>query len=365
MDPAVLTSRAFWDDASPVVAGDRELAGHVLFETSGSTGAPKWIALSKEALLVSAGAVNAHLGVTADSCWGLALPTHHVGGFGVAARVWQAGCRMVVLGGKWNPAAFRDGIVGGRVSHTSLVPTQVHDLVRARLTAPECLRAIVVGGGRLDAATGQAARDLGWPVLASYGMTETASQVATQGLDLLELPYVIAPIPLLSIWKARLADDGRLEISGPALFSGHVVGGKYHPRADAWHRTSDRVEVAGGALIPLGRADALVKVLGELVDPEGLERELVAYAGGRLAAGCVAVAAIPDERAGHLLVPVFESGVGEELMEAVLRTHHERTPGFLRLQAAMTVERLPRSELGKLRRQELAAVITARRARPA
>ncbi|MES2474668.1 MAG: AMP-binding protein, partial [Verrucomicrobiota bacterium] len=177
MDTALLTSRAFWEDATPVMAGDRELVGHVLFETSGSTGSPKWIALSKEALLISAQAVNAHLQVTKHSCWGLALPTHHVGGFGVAARAWQAGCRMAVFAGKWNPSLFREEMAAHQVTHTSLVPTQVHDLVQAKLAAPASLRAIVVGGGHLDEATGQAARDLGWPVLASYGMTEACSQI--------------------------------------------------------------------------------------------------------------------------------------------------------------------------------------------
>ena len=179
MDPALLISQKFWDDATPVMAGDRELVAHVLFETSGSTGAPKRIALPKEALLVSAAAVNAHLEVTADSCWGLALPTHHVGGFGVAARAWQAGCGMVVFQGKWNPSGFRDWLGVSRVTHTSLVPTQVHDLVKQELTAPNFLKAIVVGGGHLDAATGQAARDLGWPVLASYGVCRRAHCVVT------------------------------------------------------------------------------------------------------------------------------------------------------------------------------------------
>ncbi len=353
MDPALLTSHAFWDDATPVIAGDRELVAHVLFETSGSTGAPKWIALSKAALLVSAAAVNAHLEVTAESCWGLALPTHHVGGFGVAARAWQAKCKIAVFQGKWNPTVFRDWLEMSRVSHTSLVPTQVHDLVKYRLTAPTCLKAIVVGGGHLDVVTGQAARDLGWPVLASYGMTEACSQIATQGLELLDSPYVAAPIELLPIWETRLTDDGRLCISGPALFSGHVAGGRYFPRAADWYVTSDRAELADGSITPSGRADALIKVLGELVDPEAIERELLEISAGRIAAGSLAVVALPDERAGDVLVPIFERDVDMALVVATLTTYQERAPGFRRLQSAVMVERFPRSELGKLRRREL------------
>ncbi|RYD33092.1 MAG: long-chain fatty acid--CoA ligase, partial [Verrucomicrobiaceae bacterium] len=62
MDAALLTGEAFWNDPRPFATGAvpdvPELEGHVLFETSGSSGNPKWVALSKRALLVSAAAVN-------------------------------------------------------------------------------------------------------------------------------------------------------------------------------------------------------------------------------------------------------------------------------------------------------------------
>src|ERR1035437_6785984 len=107
IDPAFWQARAPW----PAGGGDpfggwersrEELEGHILFSTSGSTGAPKWIALSKDALLLSAMAVNAHLQIKDTSCWGLALPIHHVGGFGVVARAYEAGCRLRVFGRRWD-----------------------------------------------------------------------------------------------------------------------------------------------------------------------------------------------------------------------------------------------------------------------
>ena len=203
MDASLLTSDAFWNDPRSPVPEIPELAGHVLFETSGSTGDPKWIALSKQALLVSAAAVNHHLGVTRESCWGLALPLNHVGGFGVAARAYQAGCGFQNFSQRWDAQAFREWLERQEITHTSLVPTQVHDLVKANLTEPAAVCAMVVGGGHLDPLTGQAARNLGWPVLASYGMTEAGSQIATQGLDQLHAPYQSAPVPLLPIsWRS-------------------------------------------------------------------------------------------------------------------------------------------------------------------
>ncbi|RYD41483.1 MAG: hypothetical protein EOP85_12645 [Verrucomicrobiaceae bacterium] len=360
MDAALLTGEAFWNDPRPHAAGVvpdvPELAWHVLFETSGSSGNPKWVALRKQALMASAAAVNRHLRVTRDSCWGLALPLNHVGGFGVAARVREAGCGMAVYGRKWEPAAFREWLADEGVTHTSLVPTQVHDLVKAGLTSPGELCAIVVGGGHLDAVTGQAARDLGWPVLASYGMSEAGSQVATQGLELLEKPYHSAPIPLLPIWRAAVTEDGLLSISGPALFSGYVIDGVFRPRATEWHVTSDRVALEDNSITPLGRADTRVKVLGELVDPESIERELLVLSGGRLVPGTFAVVAVPDARAENVLVPVFEAPVDTCLMEEVLALYQEQAPGFRRLAPARIMEHFPRSGLGKLKRSGLVSM---------
>jgi O-succinylbenzoic acid--CoA ligase len=369
MDPSLLTSDAFWNDPAPFPAGKfpefPELAGHVLFETSGSSGTPKWVALSKRALLASAAAVNQHLRVTSQSCWGLALPLHHVGGFGVEARAHEAGCRICQFGGRWEPRAFRDWLQRYKVTHTSLVPTQVHDLAKANLSAPPDLAAVVVGGGHLDSLTGQAARDLGWPVLASYGMTEACSQIATQPLGALSSPYQPAPIPLLPIWEARVnPDDGVLSIAGPALFSGYIADGKFLRREAEWHVTSDRAAVDEGMITPLGRADSRVKVLGELVDPEAIERELIEISEGKLAAGTFAVIAVPDQRAGNLLVPVYQSEIDSSVMESVLSAYAAKAPGFRRLQPAEVVEKFPRSELGKLRRQELTTLYQQRITRP-
>lgn len=361
MDASLLTQASFWSDPRPFAAGEvpdiPELAGHVLFETSGSSGSPKWVALSKDALLASAAAVNSHLRVTGESCWGLALPLNHVGGFGVVARSYQASCRLESFARRWEGESFREWLVTTGVTHTSLVPTQVHDLVKLKLTAPPSLAAIVVGGGHLDSVTGQAARDLGWPVLASYGMSEAASQIATQGLDLLDKSYQSAPIPLLPIWRAEITPDGLLSIAGPGLFSGYVIDGKFRPRLSEWHVSSDLSTIRDGCLTPMGRADALVKILGELVDPESIERELASLSAGALAIGTFAVIATPDERAGHALTPVFQSSLDPGIIESVLARYHARAAGFRRLKPARIVEEIPRGGLGKIKRAELTRML--------
>lgn len=369
MDSTLLTLGIFWRDPAPFSAGGflgglpefPELRGHVLFKTSGSLGNPKWIALSKPALLASAEAVNRHLGVTPHSCWGLALPAHHVGGFGVAARAFAAGCAFREFGRRWDPAAFATWLAENEVTHTSLVPAQVHDLVTAGIRTPSSLRVIVVGGGHLDAGTGQAARALGWPVLVSYGMTEAASQIATATLDSLETIYQTDPIPLLPIWQAETSPDQRLRISGPALFAGTLIQEShtwtFFPRLSEWHETSDLVTLENRCLTPLGRSDLRVKVLGELVDLEAIERELIDRSEGKLQPGAFVVVAIPDARAEYALVPVFDATVNREIIDTVLSAHADRAPGFERLLAPRMLEHFPRSPLGKPQRANITAEI--------
>jgi O-succinylbenzoic acid--CoA ligase len=369
MEATYLTSTAFWDDPTPVAAGGLpgkipfcpELRGHVLFATSGSAGHPQWIALSKTALRESAAAVNRHLTVGPDSCWALALPLRHVGGFGVVARAAAADCALREFRGRWSAPVFAQWLTDHQVTHTALVPAQVFDLVAAQLTAPASLVAVVVGGGHLDAPTGQAARALGWPVLASYGMTEAASQIATQGMDSLGTLYQPAPLPLLPIWQAETTAEQLLRIAGPALFSGWMVsegaGWAFHPRTTPWHQTRDRVTLSGRLLTPIGRADTQVKVLGELVDLESLERELTDLSDGMLAPGSMVIVAVPDARAGYLLVPVFAESTDASQVSAALIRYAASAPGFRRLLAPVRLDLLPVSLLDKPRRAEIMAAI--------
>lgn len=113
-----ILSPGFWTD------GDT-----VSFQTSGSTGLAKQILHNKQSLLVSARTVNRWLCVNASSVWGLALPLHHVGGFGVAARAYAADCEFAFYEGKWNPISFAKWIADKKVTHTSLVPTDRKSVV--------------------------------------------------------------------------------------------------------------------------------------------------------------------------------------------------------------------------------------------
>lgn len=311
------------------------LPGHVWMATSGTTGSLKLVALSKRAILASAAAVNRHLGASASDVWCCVLPTFHVGGLGIHARAALSGSRVVTA--VWEPRTFVDLCRNERVTLASLVPAQVRDAWE--LQAPPSLRAIVVGGGALSPDSYNAARERGWPLLPSYGMTETASQIATATL---EGPELI----VLDHMEVRIESDGRIALKSEALLSGYATeDGFEDPKIGGWFTTPDMGSLDGRLLRIAGRTEEFVKIGGESVDLSRLDRILADISAD------AAVVAVPDERLGHVIHLVVTRGDAVETTKAF----NERVLPFERARDTHQVASIPRTPLGKLRRAELAA----------
>jgi O-succinylbenzoic acid--CoA ligase len=334
----------------------------VVFSSSGSTGTPRLTVLTRAALEHSARLAVAWQSLGPADRLACVLPLHHVGGFALVARARASGASVVVAAEAWHPERFVSWCGDEAATIVSLVPTQVFDLVRGNLHCPPRLRAAVVGGGRLNGELESEARQLGWPVLSSYGMTECASQVATEHPE--RRPPGPGWLPVLDGWQTRLAADGRLAVRGDALFCGRVVpdgtGWCFEPvpLADGWFETMDvcdRTSTPDGQvwLHPRGRADDMVKIRGELVSLADAQNELEG-----LARSCgldprdLAVSDVPDPRTGARLVVVAAERVRADLRQ-VVDCFNRRAPAFARLEGLVLVSDLPRSPLGKLRRGEL------------
>ena len=308
------------------------LKSHVILATSGTSGSLKLVALSKEAVLASAAAVNERLEVTAADIWCCVLPIFHVGGLGIHARAHLAGSR--VISQSWNPRAFATT----EATLASLVPAQVHDLLAAGLKPPARLRAILVGGGVFDPDLDARARDACWPVLASYGMSECASTVSVCDV-------------LLSHLEARSDEDGRLAFRGASLFTGYLTDedGFIDPKIDGWFVSDDVGEVDGRILRVHGRRGDFIKIGGESVDLARLDRILDSVRGGIDAV----LFAMPDARLGHV-IHLASTGDTEEIIERF----NARVLPFERIRGSHAVRSIPRSSLGKVLRAELIRRVT-------
>ncbi len=322
--------------------------------TSGSTAAPgfsKWVALTRDALIASAQAVNQHVGADSSDCWIHALPEFHVGGVGILVRAELSGARVIegfLAGSSWSAQHFHETCERERATLSALVPTQVHDLVQAGLKSPTSLRAVIIGGGALTDALYQQALTLGWPLLPSYGLSECASQVATAGPD-------SSKLYLLSHIQAAVDADDRLKIKSDALFAGYGLvqddsSDWLDPKQDGWFTTEDRAEIRmNNTLKILGRTADFVKIGGESVDLSRLEALLNQIAGQ----GDVALIAVPDERLGHLLALVVGPGV-PILPEEIQRRFNEAVLPFERAKKIVVLhEEFPRSPLRKILRAKL------------
>jgi O-succinylbenzoic acid--CoA ligase len=315
------------------LARGSRLRSHVIVATSGSSGGLKLVALSKEAVLASAAAVNERLEATSADVWCAVLPTFHVGGLGIYARAHLAGSRVVPL--PWSVRAIADS----DATLVSLVPAQVHDLIASGVRPPARLRAILVGGGAFHPDLDAQAREIGWPVLTSYGMSECASTIAIRDV-------------LLSHLEARADEDGRLAFHGASLFTGYITEDGFNdPKVDGWFLSDDVGEVEGRTLHVQGRRGDFIKIGGESVDIARLDRILDSVRGGMEAA----LIAVPDERLGHV---IHVASIGDS--EAMSESFNDRVMPYERIRGSHRVRSIPRSSLGKLLRAELTRALTQR-----
>ena len=312
-------------------------ADHAYLASSGSSvragDSLKLVELSQGALQASASAVNGWISARSSDVWLRALPRHHIGGFSIEVRAQQVGCSVYNLE-TWSPELFHSLLRDHRVTLTSLVPTQLHDLIRKNLRAPESLRWVMVGGAALSPELAQQALDLHWPIAATYGMTETASQIASART---EDPLRLHRLPHMSCDLV----EGRLRVKSAALMSGYgqIVQGQIEwteVSPNTGWITGDHAELSGDVVVPLGRGSDFARILGETVSLKKIEAKI-----SSLLNFPFAVVARTDSRRGESLLLVVESG------RADLQQVNSRLDSLEQISEIINVDKIPRSELGK------------------
>jgi O-succinylbenzoic acid--CoA ligase len=325
--------------------------------SSGSEASFKLIGLTHEAFRASAEAVNTHLNVTAQDRWYNLLPLFHVGGLGILYRAQSSQTECVndwEPGFKWNPHNFVKACQRYGITLTSLVPTQVFDLIQAKLIPPKDLRAIVVGGARLSTELYLEGRKAGWPLLPSFGMTEAASQIATAKLESLFGPLESPALQLLSHVRASTTSDQVLLLAGPSLLAGYYAFNDgmepvWHNPLDAlgWYKTQDRALIQNNELTVLSRVDDVIKIRGENVNLASLRQRLETLKIKLNLSGEYALVALPDARLGHLLVLTSDK-LEAPLNELELAFNQQSLP-YERIEKIIAPIEIPKSSLGKIR----------------
>jgi len=341
----------------PTVPDQRALA---FVPSSGSTGRPKLVELSRRAFLALARADAERLPPRLDDRALLCLPLSHVGGLSVVTRALAARRCTVVFrassGGLLGSVPeLAEQLVAERITLLSLVPAVLARLLRdaPEVAARAPLRAILLGGQACSPELFAAARERGLPVLTSYGLTETCSQVSTLAFP----PPAVAPLkngvvgvgfplPGLEMRVVR----GLIEVRGPTLFSGYL--GQPTPfNDDGFFNTGDRGEFDPDlGLFVFGRESELIISGGENVDPSEVEHALLACDGIEAAL----VFGIPDPEFGQRIAAALELRAGFNFDEqALFAALAQRLASFKQPRALCVFEVLPRLASGKLDRAQI------------
>lgn len=324
----------------------------VVIETSGSTGVPKRVALSADAMLASAAASDTALGGPGQ--WLLALPTHYVAGINVLVRSLAAGTEPIMLAdGHFDAWAFAAASVrmAAPLRFSSVVPAQLGRLVdaaekdgavRERL---QRFDRFLVGGQATPAPLIARALLLGLKITRTYGSSETSGGCVYDGVP-------------IATSHARLI-DGEVMLSGPMLAEGYLGDVARTEAAFAqldhsrWYRTGDSGEITEGVLSITGRLDGVIISGGVKVSLEAIEALLRSLDGMQDAV----VVRAPSAQWGEVPVVFTTARVKLADLKPIVaeRLGRESAPV-----AVVTLQSIPQLSSGKPDRLALAAFAASR-----
>lgn len=295
-------------------------APHIIAYTSGSTGTPKEIKLLKADMELSAMTTCRFFNIDANSVLGLPLSVGYIAGKMMVVRAIVSGAALWVEAPSSRP--FAD--FTGRIDLAAIVPAQVDGLLEtgSRLSVAN----LIVGGAPLSLQSEMKLMGHGINGYATYGMTETCSNVALRPLG--KSRYIANDGFVFS-----KDERGCLVIRNSGMSFGTVV-------------TNDVVDLVSETEFEWrGRIDNVINTGGVKVFPEDIEAKI----GNMLPEGHFIITSRPHSKWGEQVILKYEKqycNPGKDIRDAVeaLLKPYERPGEWL------GVESLDRTDNGKLRR---------------
>jgi fatty acid CoA ligase FadD36 len=311
--------------------------------TSGTTGPPKGVLISRAAIAAGLDGLADAWAWTPDDVLVHGLPLFHVHGLvlGVLGPLRIGGA--LVHTGRPDPAAY--AAAGGSLyfgvptvwSRVAADPAAARALAGARLLVSGSAALPVPVFERLAALTGHR------PV-ERYGMTETLITVSARADGERRPGWVGVPLAGVS---TRLGPDDELEVSSPTRFDGYLNrpdATAATTTSDGWFRTGDVAEIGpDGAHRIVGRASVdLIKSGGYRIGAGEVEDALLSHPGVTEAA----VVGRPDDDLGQVVTAFV---VAQGVTEAALIAHvADRLSVHKRPRRVVLLDALPRNPMGKV-----------------
>lgn len=333
---------------------------YTIVYTSGTTGKPKGVLHTYGNHWWSAIASMLNLGLNADDKWLSILPLFHVGGFSLLMKNIIYGMPIYMLD-HFDPKKVNHAIMQQGVTIVSVVSIMLERLMEqlADMRYPSSFRGMLLGGGPASPQLLRRATKLDIPVFQTYGMTETASQIATLSpKDALRKrgsagkALFSAQVKVMKHDKAAQAMEiGELFVKGPMVTSGYykrklTMDQGWLPTGDLGYLDSE------GYLYIVDRRNDLIISGGENVYPAEVEHILTDIK-GVLEAGVVGKA---DEKWGKVPIAFLVVDASFDLEETKQQCY-ELLAKYKVPKAFYIVDDLPRNASNKLLRHQLASML--------
>ena len=332
----------------------------LLVYTSGTTRRPKAALHTQANLLANMAIASEAQQMTAWDAVATMLPLFHVGGLCIQTLPALYAGATVILQPRFNADAAFECFERQRPTLTLQVPATMKALIdhpKWSTADLSSLRAVWAGSSLLPASSIDAFGARGVPVCNVYGATETG-------------PFSIALPPQHAAdhagscgWPARDVEvrlEGGQGDAGELLIRAPNVIARYWPDvpacdAQGWFHTGDLASRAGdGSYTIQGRAKDLIISGGENIHPAEIESVLAEHPA---VAECAAFA-VPDEAWGEAVAVAVVLKAGESATEHDLQAHlAQRVARFKLPRRWLWLDALPKTALGKVRRQALVEMI--------
>lgn len=335
--------------------------------TSATTGKPKGAEITYGNHWWNAIGSGLNLGMHRSDCWLALLPFYHIGGMAI---LWRAAIfgHPIIVHGVFDPDAVNRELDRGQATLCSVVSPMLTRMLDGRggRPYPPSLRYMLLGGGPIPRALLEACVRWGIPVAPTYGLTETASQVATLApQDVTQrigsVGHPLFPVELRIEVDNRVAADGEVGeilVGGPTVMRGYADRPQETARVlrNGWLHTGDLGYLdAEGYLYVVDRREDLIVSGGENVYPAEVEAVLLEHP----AIIDAAVVGIPDEVWGQAVGAAVHLRSNAGLIEDDVRTFcAARMAGFKVPRYVWFVDAIPRSGPGKIQRHLLRTQVT-------
>jgi O-succinylbenzoic acid--CoA ligase len=336
-DPSRLTQT----EADMPLLGEHDMGDtHCRILTSGSTGEPHTVSLTYGNHLFSAMGSAFNIGVDPADRWLCALPTSHISGLSIVMRSVIYGTGMILHDG-FDTAAVKRAIEEDGASVISMVSTMLIRLLEDGVDLSGT-RAILVGGGPVPPSVLERALSLGAPVIQTYGLTETCSQVTT--LEIAEARRKVGSVGRPLLTSHLRIQEGEILVQGPTVSADALD-------ADGWLHTGDTGRIdEDGFLYVDGRTDEMIITGGENVIPAEVEDVLVSHPSVAEAA----VVGRPDPEWQQAVTAVLvASGDARPSSDEIREFCAGKLAGYKVPKRVEFTDALPRTPSGKIRRSDL------------